>query len=446
MGLKCRVHKFGGASVRHAEAIRQVAGIMQQTAGKEKGQVLVISAMAKTTNALEEVTRRFFKGEEHQMQDIRTWHLAVVEELFAEKASEKKALLEHLNDLFVEAEWILEEEPPEDFNFLYDQLVSLGELLSTRIVAAWLQSEGLPVVWKDARDFIRTDESFREGRILWPQTTEAVRRELLPEIEKGLWPLTQGFIGSTDDNYTTTLGREGSDYTAAILGHCLDAEGVTIWKDVPGVLTADPRIFENPLRLDKLSYREAIEMTYYGAQVLHPKTIKPLQNKNIPLEVRSFLQPTQTGSLITAEAEEVYPPIISIERQQALLQISTRDFSFVAEHHISYLFDRIARQRLRVNLMQNSAISFSLCLTDVNGKTDRFIEEIKDLFNVQIQRDLELINLRHARPETKEELLKNRLVLLEQRLGNTVQMVVRKLPPVKYREWRMENGKWKMEN
>ncbi len=437
MPIDCRVHKFGGASLRDAEAIRRVAEIMKQHAGEEKEQLLVVSAMAKTTNALEEVTQSFFEKEQddffQQMQKIRQWHFAVVEELFTQNTPAKKELFESLNDLFVEAEWMLEEEPPEDYNFLYDQLVSLGELLSSRILAAFLQSRGLPVVWKDARDFIRTDETFREGRILWPQTLRAVRRELLPEMEKGRLPLTQGFIGGTDDNYTTTLGREGSDYTAAILAYCLDARGVTIWKDVPGVLTADPRIFENPLRLDRLSYREAIEMTYYGAQVLHPKTIKPLQNKNIPLEVRSFVKPAQTGSLISAEAEEIYPPIISIERNQALLQISTRDFSFVAEQHISYLFDRIAQQRLRVNLMQNSAISFSLCLSDANGKVDRFVKEIQDLFKVQLQRDLELINLRHARPETKEELLKNRLVLLEQRLGNTIQMVVRKLPPVRFR-------------
>ncbi len=431
------IHKFGGASVRDARAIRKVAEIIKNHTEPNTGRVLVVSAMAKTTQALEEIARNGFLGKREEsflgLNRLRSWHEAVIEDLFAERPKEKQALLTDLNDLFVEAEWLLEEEPPQDYDFFYDQLVPLGELLSTHILSAWLRAEGLPVVWLDARDLIRTDDSFREARILWKETTDNCLRQLAPLLEKHHIPLTQGFIGSTADNYSSTLGREGSDYTAAVLGYALDARRVHIWKDVTGVLTADPRIFENPPRLDRLSYREAIEMTYYGAQVLHPKTIKPLQNKNIPLEVRSFLEPDRPGSLIQGEAQEVYPPIITIKRQQALLQISTRDFSFVAEQHISFLFQHITRLRLRVNLMQNSAISFSLCLSDQDGKIDRFVEDIRELFNVQVQRQLELINLRHARPETREEVLKNRLVLLEQRLGNTVQMVVRKLEKVKYK-------------
>ncbi len=431
------IHKFGGASVRDAQAIRRVAEILQQHSDQKAARLLVVSAMAKTTNALEEIAQAGFAGKTEEsfgmLNRLRSWHEAVVEELFAERPKEKQSLLAELNDLFVEAEWLLEEEPPQNYDFFYDQLIPLGELLSTRILAAWLKTEGLPVVWLDARDFIRTDDSFREAHILWEETISRCRQQLTPLLKENKIPLTQGFIGSTSDNYNSTLGREGSDYTAAVLAYALDARRVHIWKDVPGVLTADPRIFENPPRLDRLSYREAIEMTYYGAQVLHPKTIKPLQNKNIPLEVRSFLQPERAGSLIQNEAEETYPPIISIKRQQALLQISTRDFSFVAEQHISLLFQHIARLHLRVNLMQNSAISFSLCLSDQDGKIERLVEEIQELFKVQVQRHLELINLRHARPETREEVLKNRLVLLEQRLGNTVQLVVKKLEKVKYK-------------
>ncbi len=436
--MQITIHKFGGASIQNADAIRKLVQIIRSRKTKDEANTFVFSAMAKTTNALEEVVQAHYAGKQTQSFDllnrIRNWHEQVSTELFAERSTEKQKILEIINDLCVEVEWLLEEDPPDNYDFLYDQVVPLGELLSSQIVAGWLRAEGLPVVWTDARDFIRTGEGFREARLLWDATRKAVQENLIPLLEKKQWPLTQGFIGATSDNYSTTLGREGSDYTAAILGHCLNARKVIIWKDVPGVLTADPRVFKNPQLLQQLSYREAIEMTYYGAQVLHPKTIKPLQNKGIPLEVRSFLQPGHQGSIIHAEAEEIYPPIVSIEKEQVLLQISTLDFSFIAEQHISFLFERIARLRLRVNLMQNSAISFSLCLSKHEEKINHFVKEIQQRFKVQIQKELELINIRHATPETREKLLKNRLVLLEQRLGNTMQMVVKKLPPIEYAE------------
>jgi aspartate kinase len=239
--------------------------------------------------------------------------------------------------------------------------------------------------------------------------------------------LTQGFIGVTSENFTTTLGREGSDYTAAIFSFCLDAKDMTIWKDVPGVLTADPRVFDNVSKLDRLSYREAIEMTYYGAKVIHPKTIKPLQNKNIPLYVKSFLAPEEEGTLVSSEVEDKYPPMVAIERDQAVLYISTRDFSFVAEHHMSFLFNKIAEFRLQVNMMQNTAISFAICVNNIDDKIHQFAANIEDEFSVLIDEDLELYTVRHYTAATVDSLLNNRMVLLEERTPNTLQMVTKEL-------------------
>lgn len=240
--------------------------------------------------------------------------------------------------------------------------------------------------------------------------------------------ITQGFIGSTTENFTITLGREGSDYTAAIFSYCLDAQDMTIWKDVPGVLTADPRIFENVIKIDRLSYREAIEMTYYGAKVIHPKTIKPLQNKSIPLYVKSFIDPAGAGTYISDEVEDTYPSIVTVEQDQALLLISTRDFSFVAEHHMSYLFQKIAEMRIQVNMMQNTAISFALCVNDIDDKIDRFAELIQGDFKVIIDRGLELITVRHYQRPLIESLQSGKIVLQEERTKNTYMMVVKDVP------------------
>nr|MBP9874998.1 aspartate kinase [Haliscomenobacter sp.] len=240
-------------------------------------------------------------------------------------------------------------------------------------------------------------------------------------------------IGSTTENFTTTLGREGSDYTAAIFSFCLDAERMTIWKDVPGVLTADPRLFENVVKIDRLSYKEAIEMTYYGAKVIHPKTIKPLQNKSIPLYVKSFIDPSGEGTCISDEAEDLYPPMVAVEMNQALLLISTRDFSFVAEHHMSYLFNMIAEMRLQVNMLQNSAISFNVCVNDIDDKVDRFAERIQDKFKVIIDRGLELYTVRHYHPDVLVNLRRGKIVLMEERTSENMQMVVKDVPVMRRR-------------
>ena len=421
-----KVFKFGGSSLKDADAIKNVANILQSH--KEKLLAIVVSAMGKTTNALEKVVEAHAArtGQAFSiLNDIKAQHYSVIDGLFG-KDDEVYAAV---NDTFVEVEWTLEEEPHENYDYMYDQIVSVGELVSSKIVSAYLNKVGLPVQWLDARDIILTDDIFREGWVQWEETLERSAKIAQPMLEKGGFILTQGFIGSTSENFTTTLGREGSDYTAAIFSYCLDAEDMTIWKDVPGVLTADPRLFENVVKLDRLSYKEAIEMTYYGAKVIHPKTIKPLQNKNIPLYVKSFIEPEGEGTLVSSEVEDNYPPMVAVEPDQCLLQISTRDFSFVAEHHISYMFKLIADLRIQVNMMQNSAISFSICINDIDDKADRFAELLKDKFKVMLDRGLEMITVRHYQQDVLDNLRRGKIVLLEERIKDTTaQMVVKDVP------------------
>lgn len=425
MKSQIEVFKFGGASIKDAEGIRNVGRILQEH--RHQSLVIVVSAMGKTTNALEKVVEAH-AAQDGQAQglldDLKKQHYLVAQELLGNE-HEVFALL---NDTFVEVDWVLEEPPHDNYDYMYDQIVPAGELAASRIVLAYLNAIDLPTQYLDARDIILTDDIFREGWVQWEETVARARRQVPPLLEQGGFVLTQGFIGSTTENFSITLGREGSDYTAAIFSFCLDAQSMTIWKDVPGVLTGDPRVFKNVVKLDRLSYREAIEMTYYGAKVIHPKTIKPLQNKSIPLYVKSFLDPTGTGTLITSDVDDTYPSIVSLEKEQALLQVSTRDFSFVAEHHMSYLFNIIAELRLQVNLMQNSAINFNICVNDIDDKVDLFAQKISENFNVLIDRDLELITVRHAQPDLLDSLRRGKLVLLEERHRGTVQMVVKDVP------------------
>lgn len=431
MNSTLRVFKFGGASIKDASGIKNVCSIIQQN--QEQSLLVVISAMGKTTNALEDVARAYARGEGKAMQlfeEVKQAHYAVIAELFPDNHE----VYSLVNDLFVEVEWVLEEPPQDSYDYLYDQIVSIGELVSTRMVNAFLQEMGLDSEWLDARDVILTDNIFREGWVQWPETIQRAQEHALPILEKGKMIVTQGFIGSTSENFTTTLGREGSDYSAAIFSFCLDAESMTIWKDVPGVLTADPRKFNNVTKLDRLSYREAIEMTYYGAKVIHPKTIKPLQNKNIPLFVKSFVDTKGSGTMISAEVEDTYPPMVAIESNQALINIRTRDFSFVAEHHMSLLFKEIADLRIQVTMMQNTAISFSVCVYDQDDKVDRFAERIQKDFQVMVDRELELITVRHFQEEVLNRLRKGKIVLMEERVGKTVQLVVKDVPVLERKE------------
>lgn len=427
-----KVFKFGGSSVRDAANVKNSASIIASF--KNQPLLIVVSAMGKTTNALEEVVGAHAAKNGKALEilnAIKEQHDQIMSGLF-EPGDEVYAAV---NDQFVSVEWVLEEEPHPNYDYMYDQIVCVGELVSSLILAAWLNRIGLKTAWLDARDVILTDDIYREGWVQWDETVERAKAKALPLLEKGNLVVTQGFIGSTRENATTTLGREGSDYTAAIFSFCLGAQEMTIWKDVPGVLTADPRLFENVEKLDRLSYREAIEMTYYGAKVIHPKTIKPLQNKNIPLRVRSFIDPKGEGTLISGDVEDNYPPMVAVERHQALVYISTRDFSFVAEHHMSVLFSHIADLRLQVNMMQNTAISFAVCVNDIDDKVERFAQTIQKDFKVLIDRNLELITVRHSQPAVLENLRKGKILLMEERTKDTVQMVVKN---VQVLDWKPE--------
>ncbi len=433
-----QVFKFGGASLKDAAGVRNVANILQRY--RHQSLLIVVSAMGKTTNALEAVVAAHYKqnGQAQALLDaIKEQHYVIMRELFRPGHEVFTAV----SDTFVEAEWMLEEPPAENYDYTYDQIVCVGELVSSRIVAAYLQEVGLPTQWLDARDVIITDNTHREGWVLWEKTRPNALRLIPPMLERGGFVLTQGFIASSTENFTTTLGREGSDYSAAIFSFCLDAQSMTIWKDVPGVLNADPRLFENTVKLDRLSYREAIEMTYYGAQVIHPKTIKPLQNKSIPLYVKSFLDPEASGTEISSDVEETYPPIVVVEKNQTLLHIITNDYSFVAEQHIARLFAELAALRIFVNVMQNTAISFTICVPNVPDRIEKFVQGIADQFHVKRQDGLELITVRHYNEETIANLKKGMIVLFEERLRNTLQMVVKNVPPVERRAVELERAK-----
>lgn len=428
MNQDLQVFKFGGASLESAERIRKVAEILQGY--KDQQLLIVVSAMGKTTDELERIVRAHAEqsGEAPALfEAFKRKSFEMCLELFGENHE----VFINLNDALVEIEWVLEEEPHENYDYSYDQIVSVGEMVSSIIVHAFLNQKGLSAQWLDARDVILTDNVHRTGGVQWKETQENAKRIVPPMLTKEGFIVTQGFIGTTSENFTTTLGREGSDYTAAIFSFCLDAKNMTIWKDVPGVLTGDPRVFDQVTKLDLLSYKEAIEMTYYGAKVIHPKTIKPLQNKGIPMHVKSFLEPEGSGTCISDEVVDNYPPLVAIERNQALLHISTRDFSFVAEHHMSYLFKIIADYRLQVNMMQNTAICFSICVSDVDTKVADFAQAIEDQFKVIIDRKLELITVRHYQDKILEELRADKIVLLEERIRQTVQMVLKSVPVMK---------------
>lgn len=428
------VHKFGGASVEDGPAIINVGQIIQRY--QKNKTVIVISATGKTTNALEDVVQSFFedkKEAEAKLHEIIHLHKNIIRELHLDQddllgqmAHQQKKVLS-----FIETT-----DPDRDhFDFIYDQIVSLGELMSSLILSSYLiQKKNLNLMWQDARDIIRTNSTFREGRINWNETSWLFQKTVKPALTNHDLIITQGFIGSDDQHRTTTLGREGSDYTAAICSFCLNASHMTIWKDVPGVLTADPRLFDNVSLLDRLSYLEAIEMTYYGAKVIHPKTIKPLQNKNIPLYVKSFKDPESPGTYISGFSDQEYPPVIVVEKNQRMLRIRTKDLSFVAEHHLSRIFTLFDKHRIKVNLMRNTAISFTVCITDRPNRIGRFLDEIQKEFEIEDDRDLELITIRHYQEPVVDQLKNGKIVLFEERIPKTVQLVLKPVPVLRRKD------------
>jgi aspartate kinase len=413
-----QVFKFGGASVSTIERIKNVAHILRAFSGERL--LVVISAMGKTTNALEEVVKAFYGGDSAEalrlFGQIKTTHLEVAAGLSDQP-------MDQLNDLFTEVEWLLHDQPQRDFDYYYDQVVCIGELLSTCIISNYLNAAGVPNKWVDVRDVLRTDNNFRDARIDWNITNTRVQNAIVPLYEDYPIVITQGFIGATDENESTTLGREGSDYTAAIFANLLDAKAQTIWKDVPGVMNADPKLYTKAELIRELSYREVIEMAYYGAQVIHPKTIKPLQNKSIPLYVRSFLNPDAPGTLIHNGTVQHLPPIIVYKQQQALVQLSTRDFSFVGEGLSGQVEQVFQELKTRPNLTQNGAISL-LYVMDDTEKAEHFAATAAGLADVQLQRGLTLLTIRHYTDELVGELCNADKVILQQKTPETLQVLL----------------------
>jgi len=417
-----KVFKFGGASVKNAEAVVNVSKILLNHL--EEKYIVVISAMGKTTNDLENLVHAYFNQDPDILsilEKTKAFHTEILESLFTDT---KHPIYAELHNIFVEIEWILEELPGTNYAFIYDQIVSYGEILSTKIISYFLSDKGIKNYWLDARDCIKTDNTYREGKINWEKSIEIINKKTSSIFTHTNFIITQGFIGCTSENYTITLGREGSDYTAAIFAFALDAKDVTIWKDVAGVLNADPKLFSDSILFKRLSYNEAIELTYYGASVIHPKTIKPLQNKGIPLLVKSFVYPEGEGTEICGEgyAEPNVPSII-IKKNQILISISSKDFSFIAEDNLSFIFELFATSGIKINLMQNSAISFSACFDYDTHKVPPLLEELKKTFKILFNESLELLTVRHFNELTIQNLTSKKEIILEQKTRNTAQFI-----------------------
>ncbi|MXV15875.1 aspartate kinase [Hufsiella ginkgonis] len=417
-----RVYKFGGASVKDAEGVKNLARIVS-LAGEEP-LLIVVSAMGKTTNALEAITTAYVGGGDafSLLDTLKHSHEQVLADLFG---TTSHPVFNEVANTFVEIDWILEEEPHQDFDFIYDQVVSVGELVSTRIVNAYLEYTGISSQWVDARSFIHTDNTYREGQVDWEKTRAESTKKLLPLLESKVL-VTQGFIGGTSENYTTTLGREGSDYSAAIFASCLGARSLTIWKDVPGVLNADPRLFTDTKKYSELSYPEALEMTYYGATVIHPKTIKPLQNARIALYVKPFYAPEEPGTLVseTSQTDTSIPAII-VKNNQALVSMAAKDHSFITEIHLSEIFKTFATHQVKINMMQISAISFSVCFDFDEKRFAKLVAALGSVYHLKYNSPLQLITIRHYKRDLITELTAGRVVLLEQLSRNTAQLVVK---------------------
>ena len=418
-----QVFKFGGASVKDAEGVRNLLTIVKRYSSEEL--LIVISAMGKTTNALENIATSYYRREEHTselFEALKNQHFLIIQELFGEAAA---PVIDEVSNAFIEVEWMLEDEPQDDFDFIYDQIVSVGELVSTKIVSIYLNQAGIKNRWIDARSFIQTDNTYREAKIDWEKTCPRIETELSPILKHELI-ITQGFIGNTSENFTTTLGREGSDFSAAIFAHCLNAENVTVWKDVPGILNADPKIFKDTIKIEELSYADAMEMTYFGATVIHPKTIKPLQNKDIPLLVKSFLDAESKGTIIKQGDVDVKVPVVIVKSNQTLLSLSCKDHSFISEEHLSFLFSVFSKHQVKINVMQLSAISFSVCFDFDEQKFDKLKSDIQLSYHYKYNQDLQLLTIRHADEESIKRHVQPERLILEQRSRHTAQFVLQR--------------------
>lgn len=417
-----KIYKFGGASVKDAEGVRNVSSIIRNHKGNEL--LIVVSAMGKMTNKLEDLTKAYLNSQDDVLQifeEIKQYHFNILNQLFPDH---NHPIFNDVVNTFVEIDWLIEEEPEDAPDYIYDQIVSIGEIISTKILAAYLGTLQNNVKWVDARNFVHTDNTYREGLVNWEKTEAEIQENLAPILKDHI-AVTQGFIGSTSENFTTTLGREGSDYSAAIFSACLNAESMTIWKDVPGVLNADPKWFDETERIPQLSYHDAIELAYYGATVIHPKTIKPIQNKNIPLYVRSFLHPDAEGTDITDLKNHLPVPSFIFKVNQALLSIFPKDFSFIIEENLSHIFSLFHNHRVKINTMLNSAISFSISFDYDAKKLESLIADLSKDYKIKYNTDVELVTIRYYNQETIDRVTVNKNILLEVKSRNTCQIVMR---------------------
>jgi len=416
------IYKFGGSLLGNAEGISNITDIVKKA---PENLVVVVSALGKTTNALERVVKRYMAGNTHQagkeLETIRKFHHTIVSNLFGSADNE---IGKELNKSFCNLVEFIKKVPSSGHDQIYDQIVSMGELWSTRIVALWLMKNEIPVRWIDIREYLKTDNIFRDAHVDWQVSGSLIHKEFNNPGSERL--ITQGFIGGTGDGLSTTLGREGSDYTAAILAYVLDAGKVVIWKDVPGVMSADPAIFPDAEKLDELSYHEALEMAYYGAKVIHPKTIKPLYNKNIPLYVKSFNLPDEPGTIIHMVDHPLdIVPVYVIKYDQMLVSVAPKDYSFIVEESLGKIFSLFNIYRICVNLIQNSAVSITVCVNQTNGQVYKVIDKLKKDFEVRFNEEVELVTIRYYNREAIDKMTRGRKVLLEQMSRLTAQLVLK---------------------
>lgn len=415
-----QILKFGGASVKDADGVRNLEKVLNIVGTKKT--LIVISAMGKTTNAMEKVIDHYFNSK-HQLQssiqDVKKYHNAILLDLFENESHE---VFKVVSNLFQELSDFFSRNKSPDYSFVYDQTIGFGELVSTTIVSYYLNHKGVQNSWLDVRELIKTDNYYRDAKVQW----EATQSKISSAVNGNILYITQGFLGSDTNNFTTTLGREGSDYTAAIFAYCLNAKSVTIWKDVPGVLNADPRYFENATLLHSLSYEEAIELSYYGASVIHPKTLQPLQRKEIPLFVKSFLNPKNNGTKV-GKALELSPkvPCYILRDNQILISVSSLDFSYIVEENISHIFKLLHLHKMKVRSIQNSAISFSVCMENKYDHLEPLILQLKAKYDVKVDLDVKLYTIRHYNAEAIDEIEKNKTVLMKQITPETVQIITK---------------------
>jgi len=415
-----QIFKFGGGSVKDAEGVKNLVTVLQ-TVGYENI-LVVVSAMGKTTNALEKVIYNYFHNKKElqsSIQDIRKYHNAILLDLFE---NENHPIFNTVSDSFKELSLFFDRNKSPDYNFVYDQVVGFGELASTAIISSYLAKVGIINTWIDVRDFIKTDNYYRDANVNWEATQSIISKK----INKMVLNITQGFLGSDSNNFTTTLGREGSDYTAAIFAYCLNAESVTIWKDVEGVLNADPRYFENAQLINQISYREAIELAFYGASVIHPKTIQPLQHKEIPLYVKPFTKPENLGTEVRKGIHlEPDIPCYIVKKNQVLISLSSLDFSYIVEENISEIFNLLHLYKMKVDVIQNSAISFSVCVDNIYDNLDKLLQRLKAKFKVSCDENVSLYTIRHYNQNAINQIEKEKTILLKQLTQETVQIVTK---------------------